>query len=220
MCRGFLQRQDLFPQHRSRSLCLCGTEPSGCNHCRWVAALSWESAGHRATELCIMLHQHGFSVCPVSGAQEGKAATAGFMRTAENRIPSKLKAGKDLLGYQALVPHITNGLIYTYYITLSVIWSSSVSADPAADRDWGLHCSTDFKYTLILTWSYIWYCFFVLALSGAGSLLHEPAHHSLSQVAMSSSRCHSIMCTNFGYSVSLRDHISICSMALVFPYLC
>lgn len=82
-----------------------------------------------------MLHQHGFSVCPVLGAQEGKAATAAFMRNAGKRNPSELKAGKDLQGYQLLVPHITSDLIYTYYITLSIIWSSSISAGSATDRN-------------------------------------------------------------------------------------
>lgn len=75
-----------FPPFRSRSLRLRGTEPSGCSHHRRLEGLSWEGAGHRAMEVCLTLHQHCFSVCPVSGAQEGKAATAGLTSTAEKEI--------------------------------------------------------------------------------------------------------------------------------------
>lgn len=69
-----------FPPCHTGSLCLCGTEPPGCSCQRELMGLSWGGAEHRATEVCIMLHQWD-----LLGSTGGEAATAGLMR-AEKEI--------------------------------------------------------------------------------------------------------------------------------------
>lgn len=87
-----------FPSLSQWSLCLCGTEPPGCSYQRELVGLSWESAGHGAMELCIMLHQHRFSESPSGEHRKGTS----YCRSHEGRKrnPSELKAGIGLLGYQ------------------------------------------------------------------------------------------------------------------------
>lgn len=74
--------------------------------------LSWESAGHRAMELCIMLHQHCFSASPSGQHRKGSS----YCSSHEGRKKKSFwtEGWNRLAGLSGLVPHITNDLIDTH----------------------------------------------------------------------------------------------------------
>lgn len=70
---------------------------------------------------------------PFWGAQEGKQL---LQVSWEQKKKSFWAEGWNrLAGLSGLVPHITNDLIYTYHVSFFILWSISISADPATDRN-------------------------------------------------------------------------------------
>lgn len=70
---------------------------------------------------------------PFWGAQEGKELLQ--LSWGQKEKSFWAEGWNRLAGLSGLVPHITNDLLYTYYISFLIIWSVSISADPATDRD-------------------------------------------------------------------------------------